>query len=70
MPAGSAILADWTQAAILVREDVATLAATQATVDGVNLWETNQVVVRSEGRYGFKVRRPQAFAVVELTEGS
>lgn len=70
VPVGTAILADWRQSAIMVREDVGTLAATQAMSGAVNLWETNQVVLRCEGRYGWKVRRPQAFAIVDLTEGS
>ena len=74
VPQGFGVLADWSQITLLVRDLEQTLAATQATVvvDGtpVDLWSTNQVVLRSEGRYGLKIWRPQAFAIVDLVEGS
>lgn len=63
IPAGQAILADWRQAAIKVREREHVLAATQAG----DLFDKNQVKLRAEGRYGFTIKRPQAFAVVALT---
>lgn len=63
VPQGTAILADWTQCRLRVREDVNTLAATQAG----DLFAKNQVMLRTEGRYNIDVKRPQAFAVVDLT---
>jgi len=62
VPAGTALLADWSQIKLKVRSDAQTLAATQAG----NLWATNGVVLRSEGRYGVQLRRPSSFAVVRL----
>lgn len=62
VPAGTALLADWSQIKLRVRQDAQTLAATQAG----DLWKTNGVILRSEGRYGVQLRRPQAFAVVRL----
>ncbi len=63
VPEGKAFLADWRQLRIGVREVENTLAATQSG----DLFETNRVKVRAEGRYGFKPLRPQAVAVVNLT---
>lgn len=60
---GTAVLGDWSKARLRVREDVSTLAATQSG----DLFETNRTKLRTEGRYGFEVLRPQAFAVVDLT---
>lgn len=62
VPVGTAILGDWSQLRLQVREDVATLAANQAG----DLWATNRVQLRSEGRFGIKNSRPQAFAIVDL----
>lgn len=62
VPAGTALLADWSQVKLKVRQDAQTLAATQAG----NLWATNGVILRSEGRYGIQLRRPQSFARVAL----
>ena len=62
VPAGTAILGDWSQLRLKVRQDASTLAATQVG----DLWQRNQVMLRSEGRYGAQLRRPQAFAVVDL----
>lgn len=63
VPAGVALLADWSQLRLRVREEAHTLAATQ----GDGLFDRNQVKVRAEGRFGFEFRRPQAVAVVNLT---
>jgi HK97 family phage major capsid protein len=63
VPAGTAILADWSQLRLLVRQAEHTLAATQAG----DLFARNQVMLRAEGRYGIELLRPQAFAVVDLT---
>jgi HK97 family phage major capsid protein len=62
IPAGFAILADWTQCKLFVREDV----KLDADRSGSN-FTSNAVVLRAEGRYGFGVLRPQAFAIVDLT---
>lgn len=63
VPEGTALLGDWTTARLRVRQGAHTLAATQ----GDGLWETNSAKLRSEGRFGVEWRRPQAFAVVDLT---
>ena len=62
VPAGTALLADWSQVRVRVREGASTLAATQAG----DLWSKNQVQLRSEGRYCNQMKRPQAVAVVHL----
>ena len=62
VPVGTAILADWSQVRVRVREGAHTLAATQAG----DLFSKNQVMLRAEGRYGIQLKRPQAFAVVHL----
>ena len=63
VPAGTAILGDFTKVRIRVRQGAHTLAATQAG----DLFDKNQVKLRGEGRFGVDVIRPQAFAVVHLT---
>lgn len=63
IPAGTALLADWSTLRLGVREAEHTLAATQAG----DLFKKNQVMLRSEGRYAPKIYRPQAIAVVHLT---
>lgn len=62
IPKGTALLADWSQVRLYVREAEHTLAATQAG----QLFEKNEVMLRSEGRYGLQMLRPQAVAVVHL----
>jgi HK97 family phage major capsid protein len=62
VPEGTAILADWSQSRLYVRENV------RIDVDlGGDLFELNQVRLRAEGRFGYAVLRPQAFAIVSLT---
>ena len=61
VPVGQAILADWTQAEIVVRED-AMLAVDRSGEHFVN----NTLVLRLEGRFGFAVKRPSSFAVLDL----
>ena len=71
VPQGTALLAAWSTAQLLVREDAQTLAAQQgSTGDGKDLWETNQVRLRCEGRFLGKLIQPSALAVVHLTEGA
>lgn len=62
VPAGWAILADWNQCRLFVREDV----RLDADRSGAN-FTNNRVILRAEGRYGFGMLRPQAFAIVDLT---
>lgn len=62
VPAGTALLGDFTQATLYVREDVRLDADRSGT-----LFDKNQVKLRAEGRFGFAVLRPQAFAEVDLT---
>lgn len=59
--AGTAILGDWQQAQVVVRED-ATLALDRS---GTN-FTRNLVTMRLEGRFGFAVKRPNAFAEIAL----
>ncbi|MBT2535883.1 phage major capsid protein [Arthrobacter sp. ISL-69] len=59
--AGTALLADWNQAEIVVRED-ATLSLDRS---GENFTK-NLVTMRVEGRFGLAVKRPASFAVVDL----
>jgi HK97 family phage major capsid protein len=61
VPVGTAILGDWQQAEIVVRED-ATLAVDRS---GDNFTH-NLVQLRLEGRFGFAVKRPSAFVEVAL----
>ena len=64
VPEGTAIVGDWGTTGLLVREEGHTLASTQSG----DLFDTNQMKLRTEGRYGFEILRPQALAVVELAE--
>jgi HK97 family phage major capsid protein len=61
VPAGTAILGDWNHAQVVVRED-ATLALDRS---GENFTK-NLVTMRLEGRFGFAVKRPNAFVEVAL----
>jgi HK97 family phage major capsid protein len=62
VPAGTAILADWTQCRLYVRQ------GTTIDVDASGaLFDTNRAKFRAEGRFGFAVNRPSAFRTVDLT---
>ena len=61
IPAGTAILADWPQAELVVRED----AEVAVDTSGENFTK-NLATMRVEGRYGLAVKRPAAFAEVTL----
>ncbi|MFI9118685.1 phage major capsid protein [Streptomyces bikiniensis] len=62
VPAGTALLADWSQCRLYVRE------GTRIDVDSSGaLFDTNRAKFRAEGRFGFAVNRPSAFRVVDLT---
>jgi HK97 family phage major capsid protein len=62
VPAGTAVLGDWSQLRLLVREDVRLDADKSGT-----LFEKNQIKLRAEGRFGFAVLRPAAFVEIDLT---
>ncbi|MFK5691368.1 phage major capsid protein [Ornithinimicrobium sp. LYQ92] len=62
VPQGTAILGDWGTTGLLIRQGAHTLAATQAG----DLFDTNRMKLRTEGRFGFEMLRPQALAVVDL----
>lgn len=59
---GTAILGDFDQAEIILREN-ATLAVDRSG----ELFTKNLVVLRLEGRFGFAVKRPNAFVEIDLT---
>lgn len=61
VPAGTALIGDFTAASIMQRE-----AGTIALDTGGELFTRNQVVMRVEGRYGLALKRPTAFAKVAL----
>lgn len=59
VPQGTAVLGDWSQIELIVREDA------KLDVDrSGDLFKKNQVQLRLEGRYGVAVRRPGAFVEV------
>jgi len=62
VPPGTALLGDWRQVRVFVRENM----RLDADRSGVN-FERNQVILRAEGRFGIGVLRPQAIAVVHLS---
>lgn len=63
VPVGQAIAGNWDATRLMVRQDAHTLAATQAG----DLFDKNQMKLRSEGRFGFKFTQPGALVVVDLT---
>lgn len=62
VPAGTAVLGDWAQLRLYVREQVNVLLDMAG-----DLFTHNQFQARGEGRFGIGVLRPSAFAVVDLT---
>lgn len=62
VPVGRAIAGNWDATRLKVREGTHTLAATQAG----DLFDKNQMKLRTEGRFGFKFTQPGALAVVDL----
>lgn len=64
VPRGQAIVGDWTTTRLRVRQGAHTLAATQ----GGDLFDTNRMKLRAEGRFGFQIGQPGALAVVELVD--
>lgn len=65
IPAGTAVLGDWRQSRLWVRENV-TLRGDRS---GEN-FERNQIVWRAEGRFGWALLRPQAFVEIQLYDAS
>ncbi|MBN7327385.1 phage major capsid protein [Mycobacteroides abscessus subsp. abscessus] len=62
MPAGTAVVGDWAQLRLYVRE------ATRLQIDTAGeLFTHNQVIFRAEGRFGLGILRPSAFAIADLT---
>ena len=61
MPAGTALLGDWREVELLVRE------GNHIDIDtGGTLFTTNSFIARAEGRFGLKIGRPIAFVKVTL----
>ncbi|MDO0976950.1 phage major capsid protein [Mycolicibacterium frederiksbergense] len=65
VPAGTAILADWSKARLEVREDV----RLDIDTSGDN-FAINAATFRAETRVGLAHLRPSAFAIVDLTSGT
>lgn len=62
VPEGTAVLGDWAQLRLYVREDV------RLDIDaGGVLFTQNQAIVRAEARVGVGVLKPASFAVIDLT---
>lgn len=60
---GTALLADWSQLRLQVREQESTMGCTQSS----EMFDHNLVKLRAEGRFGLKFLRPQSVAVVDLS---
>jgi HK97 family phage major capsid protein len=63
VPVGTAILGDFTQLRVYVREG----ARVDIDTSGPELFDKNLFKMRGEGRFGIGVLRPQAFAIIDLT---
>lgn len=63
IPAGTALLADFSQLRLFVREDV----RVDVDLSGPELFDKNQAKFRGEGRFGLGVLRPSSFFVIDLT---
>jgi HK97 family phage major capsid protein len=62
IPAGTAVLGDWSKLRLYIREG----ANVQFDTSGTN-FATNAFVGRGQGRFGIGVLRPSAFAICDLT---
>lgn len=68
IPAGTAVLGDWRQTLLRIRQSGHSLAATQgAAEDGKDMFAHNLMRLRSEGRYNFDLLRPGALLFADLT---
>jgi Phage capsid family len=65
VPTGTAILGDWTQLKLFIREQM----RIDLDASGV-LFQQNQIQLRAESRVGVGILRPQAFAICDLTAGT
>lgn len=65
VPQGKAIAGNWDVTRLMVRQGAHTLAATQSG----DLFDKNQMKLRTEGRFGFKFSQPGGLAVVDLAAG-
>lgn len=63
VPQGTALLGDFAQLRLYVRESV----RIDIDASGPELFDKNQVKLRGEGRFGLGVLRPASFAVIDLT---
>jgi hypothetical protein len=70
--AGTALLADFRELCLFMRDTIRIDIATQGNPTGAeyDLFESNAFVVRTEVPVGVGVLRPQAFAVIALPGGS
>lgn len=65
VPAGSAVLGDWSQAKLWIRESMRL-----DTDFAGELFTKNQFVLRAETRVGFGLLRPSSFKIIDLTAGT
>jgi hypothetical protein len=72
VPAGTALLADFRELCLFMRDTIRIDIATQGNPTGAeyDLFESNASVIRTEVPVGVGVLRPQAFAVISLPGGS
>ena len=72
VPAGTALLADFRELCLFMRDTIRIDIATQGNPTGAeyDLFESNAFVIRTEVPVGVGVLRPQAFAVIALPGGS
>jgi Phage capsid family len=72
VPAGIAILGDFRELALFMRDSIRIDVATQGNPTGAayDLFESNAFVLRTEIPVGIVILRPQAFAIVSLPGGS
>lgn len=61
LPAGTAVLADWTRSLLAVREDVDIRFNEYG-----ELFRKNEIEALCEGRFDFQITRPSAFCIVAL----
>ncbi|MGC9539517.1 phage major capsid protein [Streptomyces sp. UG1] len=62
VPSGTALLGDFRQATLYVRQDI-----TLDVDNSGDLFKKNQLIMRGEGRFGWAVNRPAAFREIDLT---
>lgn len=72
LPAGTALLGNFAELCLFMRDSIRIDIATQGNPTGAeyDLFESNAFVIRTEVPIGIGVLRPQAFAVISLPGGS